>query len=83
MGWKNRLEKKAWTHKPISIEYSEDFWISAVLKSFYNISIKTPRCPFPKNNTLIVPDLREWASEVSCVHHVNAIIGNHTSYLKK
>ena len=82
--WAGKIDwlKKAWTHIPISLENCEDFWISAVLKSFYNISTKTPRCLCPKNNTLIIPDLCA-ASGVSCVYHVNAIIGNHTSLPKE
>ena len=82
--WAGKIDwlRKAWTHIPISLENCEDFWISAVLKSFYNISTKTPRCPCPKNNNLIIPDLCA-ASGSSCTHHVNAIIGNHTSLPKE
>ena len=37
--WAGRISwlRKAWNHIPFSIENSEDFWISAVLKRFYNI----------------------------------------------
>ena len=35
--------RKAWNHIPPSLENCEDFWISAALKSFYNISTKIPR----------------------------------------
>ena len=78
--WAGKIDwlRKAWTHIPVSVENCEDFWISAVLKSYYNISTKTPKCPCPKDDNLIVPDLCA-ASEVSCVKHQNAIIGDHIS----
>ena len=36
--WAGRISwlRKAWNHIPFSLANSEDFWISAVLKSFYN-----------------------------------------------
>ena len=42
--WAGRISwlRKAWMHIPISIENCEDFWLSSVLKSFYNISTRTP-----------------------------------------
>ena len=78
--WAGKIDwlRKAWTHIPVSVENCEDFWISAVLKSYYNISTKTPKCPCPKDDNLIVPDLCA-ASEVSSVKHQNAIIGDHIS----
>lgn len=41
IGWLRRV----WRHPPPSLVTSEDFWISAVLKSFYGIGTKRPRCP--------------------------------------
>ena len=78
--WAGKIEwlKKAWTHIPISLENSEDFWISAVLKTFYNITTKIPRCPCPKNNNLIVPDLCA-VSDKSALNHIDAQIGNHSA----
>ena len=56
--WAGRISwlRKAWNHIPFSLENCEDFWISAALKSFYNISTKTPRCPCPEREP-IIPDL--------------------------
>ena len=59
---------------PLSIENSEDFWISATLKSFYNISTRTPKCPCPKGE-IINPELCA-ASDTSAYHHDNGLIGN-------
>ena len=73
--WAGRISwlRKAWNHIPFSLENSEDFWISAALKSFYNISTKTPKCPCPKGNP-ITPDMCA-ASDNSSREHVSAIIG--------
>ena len=74
--WAGRISwlRKAWNHIPTSIENSEDFWISAALKSFYNIPTKTPKCPCPKDIP-IVPDMCA-ASDKSSIEHVNARVGN-------
>ena len=74
--WAGRISwlRKAWTHIPITIENSEDFWISATLKSFYNISTRTPKCPCP-NGEIISPDLCA-ASDTSAFYHEKGIIGN-------
>ena len=78
--WAGKIDwlRKAWSHIPISLKNSEDFWISAVLKSFYNISTKIPKCPCPKNNSLIIPDYCA-VSDLSAKHHMNATIGNQSS----
>jgi len=67
--------RKAWNHIPISIENSEDFWISAALKSFYNIPTKTPKCPCPPKGIPIIPDMCA-ASDISAKEHIDAKIGN-------
>ena len=74
--WAGRISwlRKAWNHIPISIENNEDFWISAVLKTFYNITTKTPKCPCPKDIP-IVPDLCA-ASDKSAKKHKKARVGN-------
>ena len=76
--WAGRISwlKKAWNHIPISIKNSEDFWLSATLKSFYNITTKAPKCPCPKSSP-IVPDMCS-ASDKSSIKHINAKIGNST-----
>jgi hypothetical protein len=83
--WAGRISwlRKAWNHVPLSFEYSEDFWISAVLKSYYNISTKIPRCPCPQGNP-IAPDLCA-ASHISASKHENAKVGdkNVTTYMRK
>ena len=78
--WSGRISwlRKAWNHIPFSIANSEDFWISAVLKSYYNISTKVPKCPCPKDNNPIIPDMCA-ASDKSGLHHVNEIIGDSIS----
>lgn len=45
--WAGRMAwlKGAWSHPPVSLVTSEDFWLSAVLKVFYNIGTKRVRCP--------------------------------------
>lgn len=45
--WAGRLEwlKKAWMHPPVSYENCEDFWISAVLKTYQGVRTRSPRCP--------------------------------------
>ena len=74
--WAGRITwlKNAWTHIPISIENCEDFWLSAVLKTFYNISTRIPKCPCQKGK-LIIPDLCA-ASDKSAIIHKKSIIGN-------
>ena len=74
--WAGRISwlRKAWNHIPFSFENSEDFWLSATLKSFYNISTKSPKCPCPKNNP-IIPDLCA-ASDKSAHNHENAKVGD-------
>ena len=47
------------------------------MKSFYNISTKTPKCPCPEESP-IIPDLCA-ASDKSAHRHENAMIGNLTS----
>ena len=74
--WAGRISwlRKAWNHIPIYIENCEDFWISAVLKTFYNIPTKTPKCPCPKDIP-IFPDMCA-ASDKSAFVHNKAKIGN-------
>ena len=73
--WAGRISwlRKAWNHIPFSIENSEDFWISAVLKRFYNISTKIPKCPCPDEKP-IIPDMCA-ASDKSALKHVKAKVG--------
>ena len=77
--WGGRISwlRKAWNHLPFSFINSEDFWISAVLKTFYNIPTKSPMCPCPEGNT-IIPDMCA-ASDKSALAHENPIIGNFTT----
>ena len=74
--WGGRISwlRNAWNHIPFSLKNSEDFWLSATLKSFYNISTKTPKCPCPKNK-LITPDMCA-ASDKSAHKHENAKVGD-------
>ena len=74
--WAGRISwlRKAWNHIPVSIQNSEDFWISAVLKSFYNIPTKTPKCPCPEGKP-IIPEMCA-ASDNSAGIHVYPKIGN-------
>ena len=76
--WAGRISwlKMAWQHIPISLDNCEDFWLSATLKTFYNIATKTPKCPCPKDNP-VNPDLCA-ASEKSASNHTNSIIGKRT-----
>ena len=74
--WCGRISwlRKAWNHIPFSFENSEDFWLSAVLKTFYNITTKIPKCPCPEGNP-IVPDLCA-ASDKSAAKHESAKLGD-------
>ena len=78
--WAGRISwlRKAWNHIPFCLENSEDFWISAVLNSFYNISTKSPKCPCPEGNP-VIPDLCA-ASDKSADIHENGKIGNTTIF---
>jgi hypothetical protein len=73
--WSGRISwlRNAWKHIPISLDNSEDFWLSATLKTFYNISTKTPKCPCPKDGP-VNPDLCA-ASDKSAKIHTNNKIG--------
>ena len=74
--WCGRISwlRNAWNHIPFSLENSEDFWLSAVLKTFYNITTKIPRCPCPGGNP-IEPDLCA-ASDKSATKHESAKLGD-------
>ena len=67
--WAGRVSwlRKAWNHIPLSFQNSEDFWISAVLKSFYNIATKIPKCPCPEEKP-IIPDMCAASDKSSRVH---------------
>ena len=73
--WAGRISwlRKAWNHIPFSLENSEDFWLSAVLKTFYNIPTKIPKCPCPEGNP-IIPDFCA-ASDISAIKHESPSIG--------
>ena len=72
--WAGRISwlRKAWNHIPFSFENSEDFWISAVLKRFYNISTKIPKCPCPEKN-IIIPDMCAASDKSASIHEVAKI----------
>lgn len=74
--WAGRISwlRKAWNHISPTFENSEDFWISAVLRTFYNITTKTPKCPCP-NGTAITPDLCASTDKIA-LQHENARVGN-------
>ena len=76
--WAGRISwlRNAWKHIPISLDNCEDFWLSATLKTFYNIATKTPKCPCPKDNP-VNPDLCA-ASDRSAKYHSNSMIGKKT-----
>lgn len=65
--------RKAWTHIPMSFENCEDFWISAVLKTQYNISTRSPKCPCPEDKP-INPEMCA-AADKSSIFHNNAQVG--------
>ena len=74
--WAGRISwlRKAWNHIPVSIENCEDFWISSVLKTYYNISTRTPKCPCPEGK-LINPEFCA-ASDKTAKHHIDSKIGD-------
>lgn len=72
--WSGKIQwlRDAWTHPPDSYVNCEDFWISAVLKTYYGIRTRSPRCPHLR------PEM------CSCSHdsahtHRKAILGNNTA----
>ena len=73
--WAGRISwlRKAWNHIPFSLENSEDFWLSAVLKTFYNIPTKIPKCPCPEGEP-IIPDFCA-ATDSSAIKHETPLIG--------
>lgn len=76
--WAGKIEwlKLAWKHPSPTLLNCEDFWISAVLKVYYNISTKVPKCPFPRSSHQ-KPSMCA-CSDLSAKDHVNANIGNST-----
>ncbi len=76
--WAGRISwlRNAWQHIPLTLDNCEDFWLSATLKTFYNISTRTPKCPCPKDNP-VSPDLCA-ANDKSAVVHINHKIGEKT-----
>lgn len=76
--WAGRISwlRKAWNHIPFSIKNCEDFWISAVLKSYYNIQTKVPKCPCPEENP-INPDMCSASDKIAFIHE-NANLLNST-----
>ena len=74
--WAGRIDwlRKAWNHVPVSFENCEDFWISASLKAFYNISTKMTRCPCPNNSNSNIELCS--ALDKSGLKHENALVGN-------
>lgn len=55
--WAGKMKwiRDLWKYPPPTIHTSEDFWISAVLKVYYNITTKKPMCP--SSRIPIRPDL--------------------------
>ncbi|OHT15973.1 hypothetical protein TRFO_42165 [Tritrichomonas foetus] len=69
--WAGKIEwlQNAWRHPPPLLANCEDFWLSAVLKTFFNISTKKPKCP-----------IHEFPQMCSCSHknassHKSAVVG--------
>lgn len=54
--WAGKMKwiRDAWNYPPPTIHTSEDFWISAVLKVYYSITTKKPKCP--SSNIPVEPD---------------------------
>ena len=79
--WAGRISwlRKAWNHIPFSIKNCEDFWISAVLKSYYNIQTKVPKCPCPEENP-INPDMCSASDKIAFIHEnanlLNSIVSH-------
>ena len=74
--WGGRISwlRKVWSHIPFSIKNCEDFWISAVLKSYYNIPTKVPKCPCPEEFP-ISPDMCSASDKIAHIHE-NATLLN-------
>lgn len=76
--WAGKLKwlKLVWQHPPPSLENCEDAWISIVLKKFYNINTKIPRCPF--NHSIPYKPTMCACSDLTAKLHLLANIGNKT-----
>ena len=71
--------RSIWRHPPPTVSTSEDFWLSAVLKSHYGIGTRTARCPSKASG---LGDIELCAcSMVHAAEHVSAIIGDNISGL--
>jgi UDP-N-acetylglucosamine 2-epimerase (non-hydrolysing) len=71
--WAGKIDwlRKAWHHPPPSLVTSEDFWISAVLRRFYSIGTKRPRCP--------AGDIQQCACSMQEANDHKAVeVGTHT-----
>lgn len=73
--WAGKIEwlKLAWTHPTPTIVNCEDLWISVVLKIFYHITTKVPKCPYP-TNSYYYPTMCA-CSDKSARKHVTASLG--------
>jgi hypothetical protein len=71
--WAGKISwlRKVWHHPPPSLVTSEDFWISAVLRRFYGVGTKRPRCP--------AADMEQCAcSMLIAIEHTAVEVGTHT-----
>jgi hypothetical protein len=75
--WAGRISwlKDVWHNFTQSFDDAEDFWLSAVLKSKFNIGTRKPKCLKPNDSdTKRSPDFCA-CSHKSATHHENAVAG--------
>ena len=72
--WAGRISwiRKALSHIPNSLENCDDFWLSSTLKTFYNISTRTPKCPCPTKKP-IIPELCAASEENALINEESSI----------
>lgn len=76
--WCGKIEwlKLAWQHPTPTLLNCEDAWISIVLKKYYNIKTKIPKCPYPKFSNQ-KPSMCA-CSDISAMNHIESNLGNST-----
>ena len=80
--WVGRMQwlRSIWQHPPPTLATSEDFWLSAVLKSHYGIGTRTARCPSHASG---MGDIELCACSMKdAANHVSAVFGEGSSAVK-
>jgi len=80
--WVGKMQwlRSIWQHPPPTLATSEDFWLSAVLKSYYGVSTRTARCPSKASG---MGDVELCACSMKdAANHLSAVIGDGKSAVR-